>query len=77
LKHTHTVEIHPQSSLFQQHPGMVVYSELVLTTKEFMRNVIDIQPEWLMEVAPHYYKSKELELGAKMPKGTGTGESRN
>jgi pre-mRNA-splicing factor ATP-dependent RNA helicase DHX16 len=56
----------------------VLYFELVLTTKEFMRQVSDLQPEWLLEVAPHYYKQKDLEEGdkgvggkRKMPKEVG------
>ena len=53
----------------------MVYFELVFTTKEYMRQVIEIKPEWLMEIAPHYYKQKEVE-GAegglvKMPRGQG------
>lgn len=39
-----------------------------------MRNVMPLQPEWLVEVAPHYHKKKDLEtLGTnkKMPKGQG------
>jgi hypothetical protein len=42
--------------------------------KEFMRNVMPIQPDWLVEVAPHYHKKKDLETlgtGKKMPKGQG------
>lgn len=35
-----------------------------------MRQVIDIKPEWLVEIAPHYYKKKDIEddVGKKMPK---------
>ena len=34
--------------------------------------VIEIKPEWLVEIAPHYYKKKELEAdAAKMPRGAG------
>ena len=30
------------------------------------------QPKWLMEIAPHYYKKKEIEEGMmKMPKAVG------
>ena len=37
-----------------------------------MRQVIEIKPEWLVEIAPHYYKKKEIEDGmVKMPKGAG------
>lgn len=45
-----------------------------LPGKEFMRNVMPIQPDWLVEVAPHYHKKKDLETlgtGKKMPKGQG------
>ncbi|PFH37706.1 putative pre-mRNA-processing protein 8 [Besnoitia besnoiti] len=66
IKQPHTVEIHPQSSLFGETPKVVLYTELVLTTKEYMRNVMEIRPEWLLEVAPHFYRDKELELG-KVP----------
>ena len=33
------VFIHPSSALFQHQPQWVVYHELVLTTKEYMREV--------------------------------------
>ena len=33
------VYIHPSSSLFQRQPDWVIYHELVLTTKEYMREV--------------------------------------
>ncbi len=48
----------------------MVYHELVLTSKEFMRTVSEIRPEWLVEIAPHYYSKKDiLEDAKKMPKG--------
>jgi len=72
VKHPHTVEIHPQSALFGQNPKLVCYHELVLTTKEYMRQLIEIKPEWLLEVAPHFYQSKDLDgFKGKMPKGHG------
>jgi pre-mRNA-splicing factor ATP-dependent RNA helicase DHX16 len=60
LKNRHTVHIHPGSSLFKDTPRWVIFHELVFTSKEFMRNVIEIMPEWLMEVAPHYYRNVDL-----------------
>jgi pre-mRNA-splicing factor ATP-dependent RNA helicase DHX16 len=35
--------------------------------------VIEIENSWLLEVAPHYYKQKELNDASsrKMPKNTG------
>jgi pre-mRNA-splicing factor ATP-dependent RNA helicase DHX16 len=49
VKHNQTVTIHPSSCIFQINPKWVLYFELVFTTREFMRNVIEIQPEWLLE----------------------------
>ncbi|KAG5560121.1 hypothetical protein RHGRI_003419 [Rhododendron griersonianum] len=46
------VYIHPSSSVFQRQPDWVVYHELVMTTKEYMREVIVIDPKWLVELAP-------------------------
>ncbi|XP_036320983.1 pre-mRNA-splicing factor ATP-dependent RNA helicase DHX16 [Rhagoletis pomonella] len=73
VKHNQTVMIHPNSSLFEELPRWVLYHELVFTTKEYMRQVIEIDSKWLLEVAPHYYKAKELEdsTNKKMPKVTG------
>ncbi|KAH8144931.1 uncharacterized protein LAJ45_11052 [Morchella importuna] len=74
VKNGQTVHVHPSSCLFEVNPKWLVYYELVLTSKEFMRNVMPLQPEWLVEVAPHYHKKKDLEtLGTnkKMPKGQG------
>ncbi|EDV98738.1 pre-mRNA-splicing factor ATP-dependent RNA helicase DHX16 [Drosophila grimshawi] len=76
IKHNQTVMIHPNSSLFEELPRWVLYHELVFTSKEYMRQVIEIESKWLLEVAPHYYKAKELEdsTNKKMPKGAGRAE---
>ncbi|OQS02240.1 ATP-dependent RNA helicase DHX8 [Thraustotheca clavata] len=50
------VYIHPSSSLFNKNPEWVIYQELVLTTKEYMRNVMAIDPKWLVELAPAFFK---------------------
>ena len=73
VKHNQTVMVHPNSSMFEDLPRWVIYHELVFTTKEYMRNCIEIKNEWLLEVAPHYYKAKELEdsTNKKMPKNKG------
>ncbi|KAF9809508.1 hypothetical protein SFRURICE_020805 [Spodoptera frugiperda] len=70
VKHNQTVMIHPNSALFEELPRWVIYHELVFTSKEFMRQVTEIESKWLLEVAPHYYKAKELEdsTNKKMPK---------
>lgn len=68
-----SVTIHPNSALFEELPRWLLYHELVFTSKEFMRQVIEIESKWLLEVAPHYYKAKELEdsTNKKMPKVVG------
>jgi ATP-dependent RNA helicase DHX8/PRP22 len=50
------VYIHPSSALFQRNPEWVIYHELVMTTREYMREVTSIEPKWLIEVAPAYFK---------------------
>ncbi|KAL9243279.1 hypothetical protein vseg_017186 [Gypsophila vaccaria] len=75
VKHPQTVYLHPSSGLAQLEPlpRWVVYHELVLTTKEYMRQVTELKPEWLVEIAPHYYQMKDVEDPAakKMPRGKG------
>jgi pre-mRNA-splicing factor ATP-dependent RNA helicase DHX16 len=74
VKNNLTVHIHPSSVLVESRPKWVVFYELVLTSKEFMRSVMPLQPEWLNELAPHYYKKNDVEaLGVdkKVPKGGG------
>ena len=51
------VYIHPSSALFNRQPEWIVYHELVLTTKEYMREVTAIDPKWLVEFAPKFFKS--------------------
>lgn len=72
-KHQQTVHIHPNSCLFETLPRWIIYHELVFTTKEYMRQIIEIENSWLVEVAPHYYNAKNLEdeNSKKMPKNTG------
>ncbi|KAI0496788.1 hypothetical protein KFK09_023112 [Dendrobium nobile] len=53
------VYIHPSSALFQRQPDWVIYHELVMTTKEYMREVTVIDPKWLVELAPRFYKSSD------------------
>ncbi len=73
VKNGQTVHIHPSSSLHGTQPRWVVYHELVFTTKEFMRQIVEIKSEWLVEIAPHYYKKKDVEddAGKRMPKVLG------
>lgn len=79
IKQNQAVLIHPSSSLFQDNPRTVLYYELVLTSKEYMRQVLDIEASWLLEAAPHFYREQDLTDGDKkaidskhkMPKAIG------
>lgn len=50
------VYIHPSSALFNRQPEWVVYHEIVMTTKEYMRQVTTIDAKWLVEFAPSFFK---------------------
>lgn len=51
------VFIHPSSSLFHAQPEWVIYHEVVLTTKEYMREVMAIESKWLVELAPRFFRA--------------------
>jgi pre-mRNA-splicing factor ATP-dependent RNA helicase DHX16 len=72
VKNSTTVYVHPSSVLMDSNPPikMMLYYELVQTTKEYMRSCMPIKPEWLHEAAPHFHKKKDLEAleDRKMPK---------
>jgi pre-mRNA-splicing factor ATP-dependent RNA helicase DHX15/PRP43 len=53
------VIIHP-SSILAYRPEYVLYHELVLTKKNYMRTVMDIKPQWLFEIAPQYFKPESI-----------------
>ncbi|XP_008477183.2 ATP-dependent RNA helicase DHX8-like [Diaphorina citri] len=56
LVDSQVVYIHPSSALFNRQPEWVIYHELVQTTKEYMREVTSIDPKWLVEFAPAFFK---------------------
>lgn len=53
-------------------PEYVVYHELVLTSKQYMRTVSEIDGAWLRELAPHFYTEKDVaDRNKKKVKGKG------
>lgn len=50
------VYLHPSSALFGKQAEWVVYHTLVLTTKEYMHCTTSIEPKWLVEAAPTFFK---------------------
>ncbi|GAA6063211.1 hypothetical protein JCM10212_006844 [Sporobolomyces blumeae] len=71
IKTNQTVNIHPSSSMFQHQPPpkLILWFELVLTSREYARQVMEIKPEWLLEVAPHFFKPADLEASSGAKKG--------
>lgn len=82
VKNGLSVHLHPSSVMAnrdEQRARWVIFYELVLTSKEFMRSCFPLKPEWLTEAAPHFYKQKDLDdlgLETKMPKGQGAPASK-
>lgn len=70
IKNNQPVYIHPTSAFHDQHPRWVLYHEIKQTSKEYMRTISEIEPLWLVEVAPCFYNEEEIEEMAKkkMPK---------
>lgn len=52
--------LHPHSSLYAMGftPDYVVYSELLMTTKEYMHFVTAVEPDWLVEFGGKFFKKR-------------------
>lgn len=50
------VYMHPSSALFGKPAEHVIYHTLVLTTKEYMHCATVIEPKWLVEAAPTFFR---------------------
>jgi ATP-dependent RNA helicase DHX8/PRP22 len=53
------VFIHPSSVLYMKSPSYLIYHELVQTTREYLRDVCVIDPDWLPELAPKLFAKAE------------------
>ncbi|GAA5954972.1 hypothetical protein JCM10213_008051, partial [Rhodosporidiobolus nylandii] len=54
LKDLQVVGIHPSTGL-DNNPEFVIYNEFVLTTKNWIRTVTEVKPEWLWEYGSAYF----------------------
>ncbi|KAL7746999.1 DEAH-box ATP-dependent RNA helicase prp43 [Sorochytrium milnesiophthora] len=54
VKDNQVVHMHPSSCL-AQNPEWVLYNEFVLTARNYIRTVTEVDPEWLLDLAPQYY----------------------
>ena len=52
-------KIHPSSVLFRRMPlpPCVVYNEMVTTTKNYLRTVSAVDPEWFAELCPQHFSA--------------------
>ncbi|KAH8202551.1 hypothetical protein TruAng_003262 [Truncatella angustata] len=50
------VYLHPSSALFGKQAEWVIYHTLVMTSKEYMTQTTTIEPKWLVEAAPTFFK---------------------
>ena len=53
------VHVHPSSSLFNRQPQWLIYHKLVLTSKEYLHECLAIEPKWLVELAPKFYRASD------------------
>eukprot|EP00761_Pharyngomonas_kirbyi_P002306 gb/GECH01002310.1/.p1 GENE.gb/GECH01002310.1/~~gb/GECH01002310.1/.p1 ORF type:complete len:696 (+),score=175.79 gb/GECH01002310.1/:1-2088(+) len=53
------VLLHPSTCLDTK-PDWVIYHEFVLTQRHYIRTVTEVEPEWLLDIAPRYYNLKDL-----------------
>eukprot|EP00298_Acanthocystis_sp_HF-20_P010976 c19159_g1_i4.p1 GENE.c19159_g1_i4~~c19159_g1_i4.p1 ORF type:complete len:595 (-),score=249.49 c19159_g1_i4:8-1792(-) len=54
VKDNQSVKLHP-STVLDSKPEWVLYNEFVLTTQNYIRTVTKVDPEWLLQLSPHYY----------------------
>lgn len=54
--------LHPSTVLAQDNEWLL-YNEFVLTTKNYIRTVTQVKPEWLIELAPVYYDLSTFQKG--------------
>ena len=57
LRDNQLLEVHPSSVLYvETHPKYVIFNEVLLTSAKYMRDISQVEPSWLSELAPHFYE---------------------
>jgi HrpA-like RNA helicase len=51
------LSLHPTSALFPHPPRYILYHDLLETSREYMRMVMSVDPMWLVEMAPTFYRT--------------------
>lgn len=62
VKDNQEVLIHP-STVVSKEGEWMIYNEFVLTSKNYIRTVTTIKPDWLVEYAPKYYNLDHFSKG--------------
>ncbi|KAH0541298.1 DEAH-box ATP-dependent RNA helicase prp43 [Glutinoglossum americanum] len=62
VKDNQDVLLHP-STVLGQDSEWVLYNEFVLTTKNYIRTITAVRPEWLLEIADTYYNINDFPKG--------------
>ncbi|KAJ6139584.1 hypothetical protein N7471_006070 [Penicillium samsonianum] len=62
IKDNQNVLLHP-STVLAHEAEWVLYNEFVLTTKNYIRTVTAVKPEWLLDIAPTYYDISSFPKG--------------
>lgn len=69
LVESQNVFIHPSSSLYMNQPEWILYHKLILTSKEYLHYCMVIDPKWLIECAPTFYKNSDSHQISKRRRG--------
>ncbi|KAF2401518.1 putative pre-mRNA splicing factor RNA helicase [Trichodelitschia bisporula] len=72
VKDNQSVLLHPSTTLGQD-SEWVIYNEFVLTSKNYIRTVTAIKPDWLLDHSPEYYdldtiKDRDMKLSLQAVK---------
>lgn len=62
LKDNQIVAIHPSVAIDHK-PEWCLYHELVLTNKNYIRNITEVEPEWLFEASEEYFDLEDFKNG--------------
>ncbi|KAF7128729.1 hypothetical protein CNMCM5793_003580 [Aspergillus hiratsukae] len=62
VKDNQNVLLHP-STVLSYEAEWVLYNEFVLTTKNYIRTMTAVKPEWLLDIAPTYYDISSFPKG--------------
>ena len=60
------VYLHPSSALFNRQPGWIIYHSLIMTTREYMHECLALEPKWLTELAPRFFRNADPKKISKL-----------